>query len=120
MCFRSSVNGGKQHKVYLPRFNLHSDSVNRVSLRFQNTYVSNSSGFPRYKDPVDGEIYTYTHLEPFNCNRWFPCFEQPSIRAPLSLRVITGHPDWVAISNDTHLATHSISSKEALQVVKNQ
>lgn len=97
-----------QHKVYLPKYNLQSESVNSISLKFENTYVSNSSGFHRYKDPVDGETYTYTHLEPFNCNRWFPCFDQPSIRAPMAMRVVTSEPSWTAISNENILKTYSV------------
>lgn len=62
--------------------------------------MNNSTGFHRFEDQYDGEVYLYTHLEPFNCNRWFPCFDQPSIRAPLTLKVVTPDHKWQMISND--------------------
>jgi aminopeptidase N len=97
-----------EHKIYIPKYNLKSGGWNKVSLHFQNTYVTNSSGFHRYVDPVDGEVYVYTHLEPFNCNRWFPCFDQPSIRAPMLMRVILADSKWVAISNEKLVKSESL------------
>jgi len=41
----------------------------------------------------------YTHLEPYFCNRWFPCFDQPSIRAPLALSVAVPDKDWKVFAN---------------------
>ena len=89
-----------KHKVVIPRYNLKSNSLNRVSLKFTNKYVTNSAGFHRYVDPQDDEVYLYTHLEPFFCNRWFPCFDQPSIRAPLQLNVVTPDEKWQVVGND--------------------
>ncbi len=109
-----------QHKLYLPKYNLKSNSLNKISVQFENTYVTNSSGFHRYVDPVDGEIYVYTHLEPFNCNRWFPCFDQPSIRAPLSMTVFTSDPNWIAISNETLKYTHSMGSSNAKSIINKE
>ena len=85
------VNGEKaaikfsQHKLYLPKENMKTDEEITISIRFENTYVTNSAGLHRFQDPEDQNIYFYTHLEPYFCNRWFPCFDQPSIRAPLAL-----------------------------------
>ncbi len=42
-----------KHKIYLPSYNLKSHSMNRVSIKFKNAYVTNSAGFHRYEDPVD-------------------------------------------------------------------
>jgi len=72
------------HKISFPAANL-VKGTNQISFYFYNTYVTNSAGFHRFEDPEDKKIYLYTHLEPFFCNRWFPCFDQPSIRAPLKL-----------------------------------
>jgi aminopeptidase N len=38
-------------------------------------------------------------LEPFFCNRWFPCFDQPSLRAPLKLSVTVPVEKWVVFGN---------------------
>jgi aminopeptidase N len=66
---------------------------NLIVIDFLNTYVTNSAGLHRFQDPEDNQIYLYTHLEPYFCNRWFPCFDQPCFRAPLTLSV-TAPKDW--------------------------
>jgi hypothetical protein len=40
-----------KHKIQIPRYNLKSNSLNKVSLKFTNKYVTNSAGFHRYVDP---------------------------------------------------------------------
>lgn len=74
--------------------------MNKVTIFFENEYVHNSAGLHQFTDPADGNMYFYTHLEPFFCHRWFPCFDQPSIRAPMRMRVVTAVHEWNAYSND--------------------
>jgi aminopeptidase N len=69
-------------------------------MKFTNSYVNNSSGFHRFEDPVDQEVYMYSHLEPFYCHRWFPCFDQPDLRAKLKLQVLTPESKWKVIANE--------------------
>ena len=64
---------------------------------------------------MDGEIYVYTHLEPFNCNRWFPCFDQPSIRAPMTMRVAVADSKWVAISNEKLTKSNSLINEDIVE-----
>jgi aminopeptidase N len=64
---------------------------------------------------MDGEIYVYTHLEPFNCNRWFPCFDQPSIRAPMTMRVAVADLKWVAISNEKLTKSNSLINEDIVE-----
>jgi aminopeptidase N len=77
---------------------------NLIEITFFNTYVTNSAGFHRFQDPEDNQIYLYTHLEPFFCNRWFPCFDQPCFRAVFTLNV-TCPKDWQCFSNGALLET---------------
>jgi len=79
-----------RHRIELPWEALKQGS-NSVTLEFANTYVVNSAGLHFYKDPQDNKVYIYSHLEPFFCHRFFPCFDQPSIRASLKLSVIVPH-----------------------------
>lgn len=87
-------------RILLPYRYLISNGINKVSLKFENEYVQNSAGLHKFVDPVDQKSYFYTHLEPFFCHRWFPCFDQPSIRAPLKMTVVTPVADWNVYSND--------------------
>lgn len=107
-----------KHRIYLPSYNLKSNQMNRVTIRFTNKYVSNSAGFHKYEDPTDGEVYLYTHLEPFFCHRWFPCFDQPSLRAPFKLSVVTPDPKWHVISNDNIKQTLNLDSMIAKSILQ--
>jgi len=77
----------RKHRIYIAEDVdlLDPHAINTVTIKFTNSYVNNSAGLHRSVDAKDGNVYIYSHLEPFNCHRWFPCFDQPSIRAPLNL-----------------------------------
>ena len=55
----------------------------------------------------------FWHLEPFFCHRIFPCFDQPDLRAPISLAVHTRNPNWVAVGNGSDDKSLPMQSKEA-------
>ena len=73
--------------------------MNRVQFGFENSYVTNSAGLHYYKDPKDAKVYIFSHLEPFFCHRFMPCFDQPDLRAPLSLTVTSPDKQWLVIAN---------------------
>jgi len=89
----------EKHRIHLPVDLLSLEKENTVSFHFKNTYVSNSAGLHYYRDPQDQGVYIYSHLEPFFCHRFFPCFDQPDIRAPLKLSVISPQKEWNVIGN---------------------
>ena len=96
------------------------DQPNEVEFEFKNTYVTNSAGLHYYKDPQDSKVYIYSHLEPFFCHRFFPCFDQPSVRAPLKLSVVVPTLGWNVIANgdETDVKRMQVRSAEARQVIK--
>ena len=81
--------------------------------------MNNSAGLHFYKDPKDQTVYIYSHLEPFFCHRFFPCFDQPSVRAPLKLSVVVPSESWSVIANgvETDVKRLDINTPEALQVL---
>ena len=85
----------------LPKNYLKSNAFNRVNIVFETDYVNNSQGLHKFVDPSDNEVYLYTNLEPFCCHKVFPCFDQPCIRAPLFLTVISPDSKWEIISNES-------------------
>ena len=82
---------------------------NTISFQFQNTFVDNSAGLHKYVDPKDKRTYIFSHCEPYFCHRWFPCFDQPSVRATLDLKVLAPEDDWVVIANGTHAQKMEVS-----------
>lgn len=63
---------------------------------FSNT----GQGLHRFHDPVDQATYLYTHFEPSDARRAWPCLEQPDLKAPFTLTV--EHPQgWLLLGNGT-------------------
>ena len=60
--------------------------------------------------PEDGKPYIYSNLEPFECHRILPCFDQPDLKAVLALTV-TAPADWVVVANaaDESKKTETVS-----------
>lgn len=69
-------------------------------------------------DPKDNEVYIYSHLEPFFCHRWFPCFDQPSLRAPLRLSIISPDTHWQVISNGKKTSSLPLSDHAAQNLLE--
>jgi aminopeptidase N len=42
-------------------------------------------------------------LEPFFCHNFFPCFDQPSLRARFELSLLAPSADWKIISNGAEM-----------------
>ena len=65
-------------------------------------YVNDCSGFQYFSDDADGQEYVYTDLEPANAHVWFPCFDQPDIKACHEF-IVVAPSDWVVVSNCANL-----------------
>ena len=63
----------EKHRIYFPTEGL-LISRNTIRMNFKNSYVNNSAGLHYYKEN-DGNVYIFSHLEPFFCHRFFPCFD---------------------------------------------
>ena len=71
---------------------------NRLRVVARCAYGRTGSGLHRFVDPVDGETYLHTQFEPFDAHRVLSCFDQPDLRAPLTLRVWAPE-GWAVIAN---------------------
>jgi len=72
---------------------------NIVTLKLWNKYRNDGVGLHSFVDPVDKEQYLYTKFEPDHCHWFLPVFDQPDLKADLTMNlVIPG--DWTAVSND--------------------
>jgi aminopeptidase N len=71
---------------------------NRLRVVARCVYGRTGSGLHRFVDPVDGETYLHTQFEPFDAHRVLTCFDQPDLRAPLTLRVWAPE-GWAVIAN---------------------
>ena len=60
---------------------------NRLSVIARCEYQHTGVGMHRLRDPVDGEVYVYTHFEPFDAHKVLACFDQPDLKAGVTMTV---------------------------------
>jgi len=71
---------------------------NTLSISYSRPFATDGNGLHKFTDPENGEEYFYTNLEPYDANRFFPNFDQPNLKAPLTLEV-TVPSSWHVIAN---------------------
>ena len=71
---------------------------NTVQLRYLTPYNTNRVGLHTFTDSADQQQYLYSQFEAFHCFRVFPCFDQPNLKAKMSL-VVLCPLSWRAVSN---------------------
>ena len=74
--------------------------ANAISIEFEHSYDEDGTGLHRFVDPEDGLTYLYTYLWPYYANRLFPLFDQPNLKATISLTV-RAPGDWTVVSTGT-------------------
>ena len=76
--------------------------------RFSRT----GQGLHRMLDKADGATYLYSHLEPSDARRIFPCFDQPDLKAVFHVRITAPH-DWAVLSNQPEIKRQSDSDQDS-------
>jgi aminopeptidase N len=66
---------------------------NELRVVADGTYMQTGEGLHRFVDPVDDEVYLYSQFEVADARRVFACFDQPDLKAPLTLTV-TAPAHW--------------------------
>ena len=60
----------------------------RLTVTAQCEYQHTGVGMHRLRDPVDDEVYVYTHFEPFDAHKVLACFDQPDLKAGVTMRCV--------------------------------
>ena len=55
-------------------------------------YSNTGEGLHRFIDPADGEVYLYAQTFLDDAQRVFACFDQPDLKAPVTL-IVAAPPD---------------------------
>ncbi|TML91640.1 MAG: aminopeptidase N [Actinobacteria bacterium] len=74
------------------------DADNVLTVRARCAYEHTGVGLHRFVDPVDGSVYLFTHFEPFDAHRVYPCFDQPDLKAVFALAV-RAPAGWLVVAN---------------------
>ncbi|MDZ4677508.1 MAG: aminopeptidase N [Oligoflexia bacterium] len=97
------------HFITLPVKSLKT-GTNNVIVKFSHVYSTSGTGLHRFLDPEDKRVYMYTHLEPYDANQVFPCFDQPDLKAIITMQV-TAPKDWTVISTTREEKTTAKENK---------
>lgn len=87
---------------------------NTVVIAYHRPYTRDGAGLHYFIDPENGEEYLYTNFEPYAANRWFPHFDQPNLKAPLTLEV-TAPPSWQVIANTRESSVQIVNGRRHWQ-----
>ena len=71
---------------------------NTIQLAFRTPIAPAGASIIRYDDSGDGSTYLYTLLVPADANLLFPSFDQPDLKAKVSLTLRTPR-GWTAVAN---------------------
>ncbi|MBA3781740.1 MAG: aminopeptidase N [Nocardioides sp.] len=72
--------------------------AHEVTVSARLPYVTNGDGMHTFTDPADGETYVSAYLGMDMAHHVFACFDQPDIKAPLSLTAVAPE-GWTVIGN---------------------
>jgi aminopeptidase N len=93
--------------VVLPASSLVPDE-NAATFEFVTDIAPSGASIIRSHDP-DGSDYLYTLLVPADANQLFPCFDQPDLKARVSLS-LTAPGGWRVVANGSETSADTASS----------
>ena len=83
---------------------------NRLDVRAQCEYQHLGVGMHRLMDPLDKRVYVYTHFEPFDAHKVLACFDQPDLKATVSMTV-AAPPVWRVCGNGRVISTQASNGR---------
>jgi aminopeptidase N len=86
---------------------------NEIEVGFTSLIAPAGAPIIRFHDETDGTDYLYTLLVPSDAHALFPCFDQPDLKARVTL-ALSIPQGWTAIANGIMTATDSSPSAVAL------
>ncbi|MDQ6887308.1 MAG: M1 family aminopeptidase [Gemmatimonadota bacterium] len=90
----------------LPRRSLHARG-NTLDIDFASAIAPAGASIIRFHDTTDGADYLYTLLVPADANALFPCFDQPDLKARVTM-ILVAPRGWTALANGATLGADSI------------
>ncbi|MFG6304746.1 aminopeptidase N [Corynebacterium hesseae] len=82
-----------------------------VEITGSSYYSRTGQGLHRMHDQADDTTYLYSHLEPSDARRIFPCFDQPDLKASYEVH-LTGPQGWQLLSNQPEVSREKTEGGE--------
>ena len=95
------------YRLTLDRAQLKPGAENLLEVEYENLFDTGGDGLFRFVDPEDGAEYIYSNFEPYESHRMAPLFNQPDIKARLTLEVLAP-ASWVVMANSSERATGAV------------
>lgn len=92
------------------------EGENHVAIQYRNEYDNDGSGCCSFID-VDKKQYLYTQFEPYYANRVFAQFDQPDLKAPMRLNIISPKI-WKVLSNEYATVEEDFNAEKYLSSIK--
>lgn len=73
-----------------------------VEIAGTSAYSRTGQGLHRMEDTADGNVYLYSHLEPSDARRIFPCVDQPDLKAVFHTTMVAP-AGWAVLSNQPEM-----------------
>jgi len=86
----------QNHRLILPVSALRAGE-NKVGVSYVQKYSHDGRGLHRFLDPEDKNVYLYTQFESYDAHQMFPCFDQPDLKATMTMKV-TAPNGWQVIT----------------------
>ena len=83
---------------------------NTIRVTFETPIAAAGASIIRSRDAADGEDYLYTLLVPSDAHLLFPCFDQPDLKARVTLR-ITAPARWTVLANGAAMHADTAASQ---------
>ena len=83
---------------------------NTVAMRISTAIAPAGASIISFHDATDGADYLYTLLVPADANQLFPCFDQPDLKARVTLTLTTPRT-WTALANGSVQHVDSSATK---------
>jgi len=87
---------------------------NVVELAFISDIAPTGASIIRVRDPADRSDYLYTLLVPADANQLFPCFDQPDLKARVTL-TLTLPAAWTALANGSPARVDTSAGRSTVQ-----
>lgn len=85
----------------------------RIEIKYSSLFNKEGHGFQRIIDTEDKSVYIYSDTEPYYAHTFFPCFDQPDLKASFQTRVTAPH-SWLVISNELIANTEEKGSTQVI------
>ena len=97
------------YRLTLDRAQLKPGAENLLEVEYENLFDTGGDGLFRFVDPEDGAEYIYSNFEPYEAHRMAPLFNQPDIKACLTLEVLAP-AEWAVMANGAERAVAPIDA----------